>query len=196
MLRTACLDAAGWPRGVRVSVNLSAGQFGSAGPQAADLPSVVAAALRDSGLPARRLELEINEGILLTHGDEALQALAALKQQGVWLTLADFASGYSSLACLRHLLPDGIKIGRGFVAQLPERAQDRAIVQAVGALAHALGVSVRAEGVETRSQLDCLMRQPCDEVQGFHFSDALPPEQLDRLWGAAAASGPGAGAGA
>ncbi len=183
VLRTACLDAAGWPRGVRVSVNLSAGQFGSAGPQAADLPSVVAAALRDSGLPARRLELEINEGILLTHGDEALQALAALKQQGVWLTLADFASGYSSLACLRHLLPDGIKIGRGFVAQLPERAQDRAIVQAVGALAHALGVSVRAEGVETRSQLDCLMRQPCDEVQGFHFSDALPPEQLDRLWG-------------
>ncbi|AVT21247.1 bifunctional diguanylate cyclase/phosphodiesterase [Paracidovorax avenae] len=191
VLHTACRDAAGWPSGVRVSVNLSAGQFGSAGPQAADLPSVVAEALRESGLPARRLELEINEGVLLTHGDEALRALAALKQQGVWLTLADFASGYSSLACLRHLLPDGIKIGRGFVAQLPERAQDRAIVQAVGALAHALGVSVRAEGVETRAQLDCLMRQPCDEVQGFHFSDALPPGQLGRLWGAAAASGPG-----
>lgn len=192
VLETACRDAAGWPAGVRVSVNLSAGQFGSAGAQDDDLAGVVAGALRGSGLAPRRLELEINEGVLLAHGREAMECIAALKAQGVRLTLGDFGSGFSSLAYLRQLLPDGIKIGRSFVAQLPERPQDQAIVQAVSALAHSLGLSVRAEGVESQAQLDCLMRQPCDEVQGFHFSGALPADQLQGLWHAASAAAPAA----
>ncbi|WP_160046491.1 EAL domain-containing protein, partial [Raoultella sp. 18084] len=124
--------------------------------------------LRASGLAPQRLELEIGEEVLLVHGQEAMECIAALKRQGVRLTLGDFGSGFSPLACLRQLLPDGIKIGRGFVAHLPEQPHDQAIVQAVSALAHSLGLSVRAEGVETRAQLDCLMRHPCDEVQGFH----------------------------
>lgn len=193
VLQTACRDAAGWPAGVRVSVNLSAGQFGSAGAPGDDLAAVVAEALGGSGLAPRRLELEISEGVLLAHGREAMDCIAALKRQGVRLTLGDFGAGFSSLAYLRQLLPDGITIGRSFVAQLPDRPQDQAIVQAVSALAHSLGLSVRAEGVETQAQFDCLMRQPCDEVQGFHFSGALPADQLGRLWQAppsAAAAGP------
>ncbi|WP_092941838.1 bifunctional diguanylate cyclase/phosphodiesterase [Paracidovorax wautersii] len=190
VIATACRDAAGWPAEVRVSVNLSAGQFGGSGPEGRgrDLPAVVARALEASGLPPYRLELEINEGILLAHGSDAMLTLGALKRQGVRLTLCDFGSGFSSLAYLRHLLPDGIKIGRGFIAQLPERPQDQAIVQAVSGLARSLGLSVRAEGVETQAQLDCLMRQPCDEVQGFHFSAALPVDQLEPLWAARGAA--------
>ncbi len=190
VIATACRDAAGWPAEVRVSVNLSAGQFGGSGPEGRgrDLPAVVARALEASGLPPHRLELEINEGILLAHGSDAMLTLGALKRQGVRLTLCDFGSGFSSLAYLRHLLPDGIKIGRGFIAQLPERPQDQAIVQAVSGLARSLGLSVRAEGVETQAQLDCLLRQPCDEVQGFHFSAALPLDQLEPLWAARGAA--------
>lgn len=190
VIATACRDAAGWPAEVRVSVNLSAGQFGGSGPEGrgSDLPAVVGRALEASGLPPHRLELEINEGILLAHGSEAMHTLAALKRLGVRLTLCDFGSGFSSLAYLRHLLLDGIKIGRGFIAQLPERPQDQAIVQAVSGLARSLGLSVRAEGVETQAQLDCLLRQPCDEVQGFHFSAALPVDQLESLWAARGAA--------
>ncbi len=190
VLETACREAAGWPADVRVSVNLSAGQFGGAGPDGrGELSAVVAGALERSGLPPRRLELEINEGVLLDHGEEAKQAIAALKRLGVRLTLGDFGSAYSSLSYLRHLLLDGIKIGRGFIDRLPERPQDQAIVQAMGALARSLGLSVRAEGVETQAQLDCLLRQPCDEVQGFHFSAALPGDQLGSLWAELAAAG-------
>jgi diguanylate cyclase (GGDEF)-like protein/PAS domain S-box-containing protein len=197
VLETACRDAAGWPASVRVSVNLSAGQFGRAGAPDDDLACVVAGALRGSGLAPRRLELEIGEDVLLAHGREAMECLAALKAQGVRVTLGDFGSGFSSLACLRQSLPDGIEIGRSFVAQLPERPQDQAIVQALSALAHSLGLLVRAEGVERQAQLDWLMRQPCDEVQGLHFGGALPADALAVLWPAApsapkaAPSGPG-----
>ncbi len=196
VIDTACRDAAGWPADLRVSVKLAGGQFGDAAPGVAtdDLPSVVARALEGSGLPAARLELEIDECILLAHGAEALQTLTELKRLGVRLTLGDFGAGFASLACMRDPLLDGLKIGPGFVTRLPERLQGQAILQALGLLARSLGLPVRAEGVESQAQWDCLQRQPVDEVQGFPFRPALPADQLAPLWAGMAAPGtPGSG---
>ena len=191
VLHTACQEAARWPAAVSVSVNLSPGQLGGDGPGAGDraLPRVVAQALEASGLAPGRLELEITERVLLDHEQGVLQTLTALKQLGVRLSLDDFGTGFSSLAYLRQYPLDGIKIDRSFVAQLPSQGSDRAIVQAMSQLGRSLGLTVTAEGVETQGQLDCLLQQHCDEVQGLHFSAPLPPEGVAALWTAAGVAG-------
>ncbi|GAA6118472.1 hypothetical protein Acidovoranil_05720 [Acidovorax sp. FG27] len=186
VLRTACREAAGWPAGVGVSVNVLPGQLG--GSHRA-FPQVVAQALEDSGLAPGRLELEITERVLLGHEQGALPMLTALKQLGVRLSLDDFGTGFSSLAYLRQYPLDGIKIDRSFVAALPSQGNDRAIVQAMSELGRSLGLTVTAEGVETQAELDWLLRHACDEVQGFHFSAPLPPEQLAALWEPAGGQG-------
>jgi len=184
VLRTACHEAAGWPDGVGVSVNVSPTQLGGGGPGGSRqaFPQVVAQALEDSGLAPGRLELEITERVLLDHEQGALPTLTALKQLGVRLSLDDFGTGFSSLAYLRRYPLDGIKIDRSFVAALPTHGNDRAIVQAMSELGRSLGLTVTAEGVETQAELACLLRHACDEVQGFHFSAPLPPEHLAALW--------------
>jgi EAL domain-containing protein (putative c-di-GMP-specific phosphodiesterase class I) len=136
-------------------------------------------------LPASRLELEITERVFLENTQGALSTLHGLKALGVRLSLDDFGTGFSSLAYLRSYPLDGIKIDRSFITHLIDHGTDQAIVQAVIDLGRALGIRVTAEGVETLEQLECLQRHPCDEVQGFHFSKALPAEQLAPLFAAA-----------
>ncbi|MFK3796923.1 EAL domain-containing protein [Pseudomonas sp. NPDC088444] len=178
VLETACREAMNWPDDVGLSVNLSPGQLA----ENEDIVAVVAQALHSSGLPARRLELEITERVLLDHAQGAVSALTALRTLGVRLSLDDFGTGFSSLAYLRKYPLDGIKIDRSFISNMTERGNDQAIVQAMIDLGRSLGMTVTAEGVETQAQLECLQRHPCDEVQGFHFSRALPAEELAALF--------------
>lgn len=178
VLNTACREAMTWPEGIGLSVNLSPGQLA----ENEDVVAMVMEALRSSGLPASRLELEITERVLLDHAHAALATLTALRALGVRLSLDDFGTGFSSLAYLRKYPLDGIKIDRSFISHMTERGNDQAIVQAMIDLGRSLGMTVTAEGVETREQLECLQRHPCDEVQGFHFSRAVPSEELAALF--------------
>ncbi|RAU44617.1 MULTISPECIES: EAL domain-containing protein [unclassified Pseudomonas] len=187
VLERACRDAMDWPPEVGLSVNLSPGQLADH----EDIVAVVAQALHGSGLSARRLELEITERVLLDHAQGAKAALTALRTLGVRLSLDDFGTGFSSLAYLRQYPLDGIKIDRSFIAHLTERGNDLAIVQAMIDLGRSLGMTVTAEGVETQAQLECLRRHPCDEVQGFHFSRAVPADQLAPLFGRAPSTSTG-----
>lgn len=178
VLNNACREAMTWPDDIGLSVNLSPGQLA----ENEDIVAVVADALHHSGLPARRLELEITERVLLDHAHAALATLTALRALGVRLSLDDFGTGFSSLAYLRKYPLDGIKIDRSFISHMTERGNDQAIVQAMIDLGRSLGMTVTAEGVETLAQLECLQRHPCDEVQGFHFSRAVPADQLPALF--------------
>jgi len=177
VLDSACREAMNWPDEVGLSVNLSPAQFSKND----DVVDSVAQALSNSGLPARRLELEITERVLLDRAQDVPGTLSQLKALGVRLSLDDFGTGFSSLDYLRSYPVDGIKIDRSFIVNLIQRGTDHAIVQSIIDLGRALGITVTAEGVETLEQLECLRRHPCDEVQGFHFSQALPADQLAAL---------------
>ncbi|MEA3193149.1 MAG: hypothetical protein QOD26_1482 [Betaproteobacteria bacterium] len=163
-LREACRWATfiGAERGLQVAVNLSPRQFNDP-----NLPRIVAAALKESGLPPRQLELEITESLAMRETDATLATLKKLKELGVSIAIDDFGTGYSSLAYLKRFPVDKLKIDRSFVAELPGDREQCAIVSAIVALAHALNVRVVAEGVETTPQRDFLVRCGCDFVQGF-----------------------------
>jgi diguanylate cyclase (GGDEF)-like protein/PAS domain S-box-containing protein len=164
VLREACRWATfiGVERGLQVSVNLSARQFND--PR---LVEVVAAALRDTGLPANLLELEITESTAMRETDVTLSTLTRLKELGVSIAIDDFGTGYSSLAYLKRFPVDKVKVDRAFVADLPRDPDQNAIVAAIIALAHALDIQVIAEGVETEEQRGFLQACGCDFVQGF-----------------------------
>ncbi|MFF7710693.1 EAL domain-containing protein [Pseudomonas sp. NPDC007930] len=181
VLQQACAEAAGWPAAMKVSVNLAPAQFSAP----ARLAEGVAAVLASSGLAPARLELEFTEQALLEHRDSALATLQQLKALGVRLSLDNFGSGFSSLAYLRHYPLDGIKIDRSFIAGLAQEAGDQAVVRSMIDLGRSLGITVTAEGIETAQQLACLRLHRCDEVLGFHFSEALPAEGLLGVMGRA-----------
>ena len=164
VLREACRWATfiGVEHGLQVSVNLSPRQFND--PR---LPQVVAAALRESGLPARLLELEITETTAMQHTDITLGTLNRLKELGVSIAIDDFGTGYSSLSYLKRFPVDKLKIDRSFTTDLPDDADQCAIVSAIVALAHALEVQVIAEGVETAAQREFLTECGCDFLQGY-----------------------------
>lgn len=159
-------------------MNLSPRQFGRH-----DLISQVQNALTESRLDPSRLELEITERVMLDDADGALETLNSLKALGIRLHMDDFGTGFSSLGYLRSYPFDGIKIDRSFVAGIGTNPDDRAIVQAIITLGQSLGMTVTAEGVETAEQLEHLRGDACDEVQGFHFSKALPAHELSLLFG-------------
>jgi len=178
MLRTACrevarLSAAGTGP-LRVAVNLSAHEFSEPG-----LPALVEAVLRETGMDATRLELEITESMLMNDTDQSLACLARLKRLGVSLCVDDFGTGYSSLAYLKRLPVDALKIDRSFTAGVPHDASDVEITAAVIAMAHKLHLRVVAEGVQTDAQLDFLRANGCDEAQGHLFGTAGPLGSLD-----------------
>jgi diguanylate cyclase (GGDEF)-like protein/PAS domain S-box-containing protein len=164
VLREACRWATfiGAERGLQVAVNLSPRQFNDP-----HLPRIVAAALKETGLPPRLLELEITESLAMRETDATLATLQKLKQLGVSIAIDDFGTGYSSLAYLKRFPVDKLKIDRSFVAELPKDREQCAIVSAIVALAHALNVRVIAEGVESKAQREFLARCGCDFVQGY-----------------------------
>lgn len=176
VLRRACMDAATWPDDVRVAVNLSPLQF-----RAGNLLSVVMDALKQSGLPARRLELEITETLLLEKSDEVIATLHALRALGVRISMDDFGTGYSSLSYLRSFPFDKIKIDQSFVRDLGANRDAQAIVRSIISLGKGLGVTITAEGVETEAELGCLRTEGCHEGQGFLFSKARPNNEIVQL---------------
>jgi diguanylate cyclase (GGDEF)-like protein len=176
VLATACADAANWPDEVRLAVNVSPSQFKSG-----TLPLRVASALAAAGLPASRLELEINEAVLIRDDEAALATLHQLRALGVRIALDDFGTGYSSLRYLQRFPFDKIKIDRCFVDRIAEPEGSSSIVQAVVDLAAARRIKTTAEGVETEEQRRLLRSLGCTEMQGYLFSKARPVGEINEL---------------
>ncbi|NVN88093.1 MAG: EAL domain-containing protein [Rhodopseudomonas sp.] len=181
ILREACREAASWPKPLQIAVNLSPAQFLNT-----DLVGYVHTILLETGLKPGRLELEITEGVLIEDFDRGLALLRRLTALGVRVSMDDFGSGYSSLTYLQAFPFDKIKIDRAFIMNLGRNPQSAAIVRAVINLGHGLGVSIVAEGVETQEQLDFLVAEECDAVQGYFIGRPAPIQQYAALVGAAA----------
>src|SRR5699024_5927197 len=124
--------------------------------------------------------LEITESVVMDNVAEAAGILGKLKALGLGISIDDFGTGYSSLACLRRFPIDQFKIDRSFIHDLEQHSESEAIVMAIIHLAHSLGLSTVAEGVETERQRDYLSQAGCDLVQGFLYSRALPAEEFAR----------------
>ncbi|MBR1144971.1 bifunctional diguanylate cyclase/phosphodiesterase [Bradyrhizobium sp. AUGA SZCCT0431] len=176
MLRRACMDAAQWPDDVRVAVNLSPLQF-----RVGNLLSMVMETLKQTGLAATRLELEITETLVLEKSSQVLATLHALRSLGVRISMDDFGTGYSSLSYLRSFPFDKIKIDQSFVRDLGSNRDAQAIVRSIISLGKGLGVTITAEGVETEAELSCLRNEGCHEGQGFLFSRARPNAEIISL---------------
>ncbi|WUR16172.1 EAL domain-containing protein [[Empedobacter] haloabium] len=180
VLRTACARLRRWlDQGLpplRVAVNLSVRQLLQAG-----FAATVRDVLAETGLPPHLLELEITESTLMEHAQDTLAALHMLRELGVRLSIDDFGTGYSSLSYLKRFPVDIIKIDRSFVRDVPQDADDVAIVTAIIALAHSLRLEVVAEGVETEAQRAFLQALGCDLLQGYLLSAPVPAAQFEAL---------------
>jgi EAL domain-containing protein (putative c-di-GMP-specific phosphodiesterase class I) len=150
---------------LRVAVNVSQVQF-----RRDDFVPLVMGTLKRTGLPARLLELELTESLIMRDADVVVERISELRTMGVSIAIDDFGTGYSSLSYLRRLPIDTLKIDRSFVHDMEDGGSGRAgapIVQPIIALAHSLGMRVVAEGVETEAQLKKLRELGCDGAQGF-----------------------------
>ena len=177
VLRTACAQAVCWREmgftDLRIAVNLSARQFSMC-----NLEDFVKSALSDTGLPASCLDLELTEGLLMENLDGAIDSLFALRRLGVRICLDDFGTGYSSLANLRRLPVDVLKIDGSFLKGVPKEDDASAIVHAIIAMGHSLGMRVLAEGVEREEQCEFLSRHMCDELQGHYVCEPVSADAM------------------
>ncbi len=168
VMREACREAASWEQSLSVAVNLSVAQF-----RQSDLLQMIEKVLRETGLPAERLEIEITESLFFDSVPRTLLILQQIKALGVRVAIDDFGTGYSSLSTLQAFPFDKMKIDRSFTNKIGSEAKGTAIVGAILGLGNALGITVIAEGVETEAQADFLRRQQCEEVQGYFFGKPL-----------------------
>jgi diguanylate cyclase (GGDEF)-like protein len=180
VLRHACAQAKAWHDDglplIRMSVNVSGQQFALR-----EFPAQVDAILKETGLEASKLELEITETLIMNDETWAEQAINQLKALGVALAIDDFGTGYSSLARLRRFAVNRLKIDRSFVTSLNECSDDRAIAAAIIAMSRSLRIDVTAEGVENLSQLMFLQEHECHEAQGYLLGEALPATEALQL---------------
>ncbi|HKZ30757.1 MAG TPA: EAL domain-containing protein, partial [Vicinamibacteria bacterium] len=180
VLETACQQAREWQRrgsrGLRLMVNLSAHEL-----QQDDLVVHVEKALAASGLSPDALHLEIPEGYAMQDLARTIETLRALRSVGVHLAIDGFGTGFTSLAHLRQLPVDTLKIDLSFVRGATTDADDASVVTAVIAVAHSLGLGVVAQGVETEAQVALLRSLGCDEVQGYLWSPPVPPAECERI---------------
>ncbi len=180
VLREACTQMQSWLaaglKPFRLAVNLSARQL-----RRADLTQRIAAILKQTGMDARHLELEITESTLMEDPDRAVVLLQELRKMGIQVTLDDFGIEYSSLRYLKQFPLDYMKIDQSFMRGIPGARDDVAIAKAIITLAKNLGLRVIAEGVETGKQLAFLVDQRCEEYQGYLFSRPLLAEQIETL---------------
>ena len=173
-LREACNTLAGWHRAgfhdMSMAVNVSVAQL-----LRSDLPRTVERILRETGVDASHLELELTESVLMANAELAEERLQTFRNIGVSIAVDDFGTGYSSLAYLRRLPITTLKIDKAFIDDLggPNDSEDASITTTVIAMAHSLGLDVIAEGVETAAQLDFLRQHGCDVVQGYWLSPPL-----------------------
>ncbi|MCQ4346273.1 EAL domain-containing protein [Pseudomonas stutzeri] len=180
VLNEACRQAMAWRAAglppLRVAVNVSALQF-----RHGDLAEVVQRALARSGLPAELLELELTESVLAENLEQVNATLQRLKEIGVRLAMDDFGTGYSSLSYLKHFKLDTLKIDRSFVSDLPDCEDYAALTVAIIGMAHSLGMTCIAEGIETAAQHDFLRWHGCGHGQGYRLSKPLDAEALAEL---------------
>jgi diguanylate cyclase (GGDEF)-like protein/PAS domain S-box-containing protein len=180
VLRRAChmaqrwRDMSQWP--LRVAVNLSAVQLDNQ-----NIPDLVAQVLRETGLPATALELEITESVVVRESLRAADLLSQLRTQGVGIAIDDFGVGYSSFAYLRELPVDRFKLDRSFLTSVPESTGDSRLVAALIAMGHRLDVGIVAEGVETQEQAAFLVSHGCDEAQGFYLGRPIAEEAFEAM---------------
>jgi diguanylate cyclase (GGDEF)-like protein/PAS domain S-box-containing protein len=180
VLRQACTQARAWQEQgleqIRVSVNLSVHQL-----RQGNLLSLVRQVLKETGLAAQFLELELTESQLLDNVESVISTFQQLRELGVKLAIDDFGTGYSSLSYLKRFPVDYVKIDQTFIRDLTPGSEDAAITRAIIVMAHSLELKVVAEGVETQDQLDFLKSQRCDEIQGYLISRPVPAEQFAQL---------------
>jgi diguanylate cyclase (GGDEF)-like protein len=182
VLREACRQATVWQTQwpsdppLTISVNLSAEQL-----EASDLIRDVKAALRQSGLPAETLGLEITESVLMRNTDKAIARLEKLKALGVRLSIDDFGTGFSSLSYLQNLPCDSLKVPKPFLDGLGKGGQANSLVRGIVELGRTLGLTVIAEGVEKARQWEALEELRCDLVQGYYFARPQSAERIDAL---------------
>ena len=182
VLKTACSDARKWlalpgvSREFRVAVNMSVKQL-----ERPRIVDEVLQVLREAGLPAANLTLEVTESSMLGDGEGVVAKLRQLAAAGVSISIDDFGTGYSSLSYLKRLPVDTVKIDRAFTAGLGTDRSDTAIVQAVVAFAARMDLTVTVEGVETATQREAVRRMGCDRAQGYYFSRPMPGEEAARL---------------
>ncbi len=179
VIEEACRQMAAWKwegLHIRVAINLSAHQMRESG-----LAERIRSALYRHGIPASSLLCEITESVAMEDTHATQRTIEELGRIGVYLSIDDFGTGYSSLSYLRRLPARQLKIDQTFVRDLEEQDDARAVVHAVVRLAHALGLKVVAEGVETEGQRDILLGMQCDELQGYFFARPMPANAL-RAW--------------
>jgi EAL domain-containing protein (putative c-di-GMP-specific phosphodiesterase class I) len=181
VLEAACQQLAAWAHtphlaDLCMAVNVSAAQL-----KQADFAPQVLATLARCGANPKRLKLELTESLLLTDVEETKTKMEALQAHGISFSLDDFGTGYSSLSYLKRLPFDLLKIDQSFVRDLLTDPNDEVIARTIVLLAHSLGLSVMAEGVETLEQRDCLIAQGCGAFQGYWFSAPLPIAEFERL---------------
>jgi diguanylate cyclase (GGDEF)-like protein len=181
VLRAACLQARRWrDQGfapVQIAVNISARQFHDQ-----DLAETVIEILEETGLSPNYLELELTESSIMQDAEFAAGMLSRLKSKGINISIDDFGTGFSSLASLKRLPIDALKIDQSFVRDATSDSDDAALVMAIITLAHNLRLKVVAEGVETEDQLRFLQLLRCDEIQGYFFSKPVPADTLVSLF--------------
>jgi diguanylate cyclase (GGDEF)-like protein len=176
VLRQACKTARGWlDQGIdiRVAVNVSGAQF-----QQGDLVGYTTRILQETGLPAKNLELEVTESAFMHDVQQTIRTLAELHKMGVELAIDDFGTGYSSLSYLRQFPIDRLKIDQSFIKNALDNRDDASIARTIVALGHSLSLRVIAEGVETKEHEAFLMREGCDEVQGYRYSRPIPNDKF------------------
>ncbi len=174
----ACAQLAQWQacglKPVPVSINVSPKQFASG-----NIHRQLAAQLARHQVDARLLEVEITESAMMGEQDEIIAELAAIRALGVKLHVDDFGTGYSSLSQLQKLKMDVLKVDKAFTSELCNSLEGRVFFQAIVSMAHALGMSVVAEGVETAPQLRVLQELGCNEVQGYYVARPMPPAEIE-----------------
>jgi EAL domain-containing protein (putative c-di-GMP-specific phosphodiesterase class I) len=165
-----------------MAINLSFKQF-----RQKNLLALITDTLAATGLAPDYLELELTESSIMEHSEQNIALLGSLKQMGIRLSIDDFGTGFSSMSALKLLPIHRLKIAQQFVRDILTDPDDAAITDAIIAMAHSLKLTVLAEGVETREQMDYLRQRQCDEVQGFYFARPMPADEftafLSRSWG-------------
>jgi EAL domain-containing protein (putative c-di-GMP-specific phosphodiesterase class I) len=179
-LRRACRESRAWLDGqgrpLRLAINLSASQFKD--PRLAELIGQI---ITDTGFDATRLEFEITEHTLMEDTRGTLDTLRALVRLGASISVDDFGTGYSSLSYLQRFSVQRLKIDRSFIADISEKRDTAAIVEAIISLARSLRIEVVAEGVQTEAQRDFLLSRGCTLMQGHFFHAAMPPARMQAL---------------
>jgi len=182
VLNEACRQARAWQSAgldmLSVAVNVSSQQF-----RQCQLTGTIQAALEGSGLDPRHLTLELTESMIMDNAKGNTDILHQMKEMGLKLSIDDFGTGYSSLSYLKRFPLDELKIDRSFISDLDTDADDAAIVTAIIAMGHGLGLSVVAEGVEAERQLAFLKQRGCEGYQGYLFSRPLAADDLYSLIG-------------